>query len=96
MTQVHIYVLIKKKCPRFLYTDLTESFEANPSAYDEAWSSITSINLDGDAVAGRYDDLIKKASLFGPIIVLILAVIFFFRYRAKDVMGIICYPRLVF
>ena len=83
MTQVHIYVSNKEKNVLVSYTDLTESFEANPSAYDEAWSSITSINLDGDAVAGRYDDLIKKASLFGPIIVLILAVIFFFRYRAK-------------
>ncbi len=51
MTQIHIYVANKEKNVLISYTDLTESFESDTASYDEAWSSITSINLDGDASA---------------------------------------------
>ena len=89
MTQIHIYVANKENV-LISYTDLTESFESNTAAYDEAWASITSINLEGDAVSGRYDALIQKASLFGPIIGLVLALLCSSDIEHIENMVIIC------
>ena len=82
LSQIHIYVSSKEKNVLVTYTDLTDSFQSNPAAYDEAWSSITSINLEGEASSSRYGNLISKASIFGPIVALILFLITFFRMRA--------------
>ncbi len=81
MTQMH--VLVSGQNNRFLltYTDLSSEFEANQEAYQKAWTTMSTIQVIGDAPV-RYADLKVYGGIAAGFAFLVGFLMFYRRRRA--------------